>query len=101
MYIDYFTEYQFVDHLDSDRTNNKLKNLRVVTEQENFKNRKKSKRNTSGHTGVSIKGNLYTVQCRVSNKLIYGGYYKKLEDAIKARDELYKKYDFHPLHGRK
>ena len=43
-----------VDHIDRCKTNNRLSNLRLVDNKENSKNRKMSKANTSGTTGVSL-----------------------------------------------
>lgn len=41
-----------IDHLDRNPSNNNIKNLCLKTASENFRNRKKSKKNTSGSTGV-------------------------------------------------
>lgn len=42
-----------IDHLDRNPSNNRLSNLQLKTTAQNFRNRKKSKKNTSGVTGVS------------------------------------------------
>lgn len=44
-----------VDHLDGNGLNNKLSNLRIVTEQWNSHNQKMKSTNTSGKTGVHLK----------------------------------------------
>lgn len=41
-----------VDHIDGDKHNNRIENLRVVTNQVNLLNAKKSKNNNTGITGV-------------------------------------------------
>jgi len=51
-----------VDHIDGDRGNNKIKNLRPATNKENQQNSKISKNNTSGYKGVSW--------CKVRKKYI-------------------------------
>lgn len=43
-----------VDHIDGDKTNNGISNLRVVTAAHNTRNRIKAKTNTSGVTGVYL-----------------------------------------------
>lgn len=45
---------QIVDHFDGDPTNNKIDNLRVVTQVINSHNRKMQHNNTSGQVGVTI-----------------------------------------------
>lgn len=45
-----------VDHVDGDVTNNKISNLRVISFSENCRNKKKLKSNTSGVTGVYLRG---------------------------------------------
>lgn len=45
-------EHLSVDHIDGDRLNNKLSNLRLVTHRQNCCNKKKHSNNTSGHTGI-------------------------------------------------
>jgi hypothetical protein len=42
-----------IDHVDGNRTNNRLGNLRAVTRAENHRNRRTSSTNTSGVMGVS------------------------------------------------
>jgi hypothetical protein len=48
-----------VDHIDGNPFNNKISNLRVVSQAVNARNQKKSKLNTSGSTGVSLHMNSY------------------------------------------
>lgn len=43
-----------VDHIDCDRGNNRIENLRAATSQENNRNRGANKNNTSGFKGVAF-----------------------------------------------
>jgi hypothetical protein len=43
---------QFVDHKDGDRSNNRIRNLRIATASQNHQNLKVAKNNTTGVTGV-------------------------------------------------
>ena len=42
----------FVDHIDGDKTNNKIENLRAATKEENCRNQKIRSTNKSGYKGV-------------------------------------------------
>lgn len=51
---DYVIESRVIDHIDRSKTNNKIENLRVVTQQENCNNLSLYCNNTSGVQGVSF-----------------------------------------------
>ncbi len=76
-----------VDHIDNDRQNNNLKNLRFATRQENGQNQSLSNKNTSGTKGVSWhKGqNRWTAQITVNGKRIHLGSFLNKDDAINIR----------------
>lgn len=90
-----------IDHIDHDRKNNRISNLRSVSIQENSKNRKQNVRNTSGHNGVTWKKyrKKWEVQIGVNGKATYVGMFTGLEDAISAREEANKRYLYHANHG--
>lgn len=44
-----------VDHIDRDRSNNNVNNLRLVSKQQNMRNKTKYSNNTTGLVGVSLK----------------------------------------------
>lgn len=89
-----------IDHEDGNPANNKVDNLRFATRKENAKNKKLSKNNTSGKTGVVWVGNpskgrpYWKCDIGVDGKQIHLGCFKedKKEDAIKAREEAEIKY---------
>jgi hypothetical protein len=91
-----------VDHINGNRSDNRIENLRVATNQENSKNSKRHKGNTSGVTGVywSKRANKWQAYICVDGKQTYLGVFKYLEDAERARKDAEVKYGFHKNHGR-
>ena len=92
-----------IDHLNHDRTDNRIENLRLVTRVVNGRNLSVPSNNTSGHIGVvwyESRGK-YKVNVKVNGKLIYGGWHSCIESAISARDRLLIEHGFHENHGRK
>lgn len=90
-----------IDHVDGNRTNNRLFNLRSVTEKENHRNVRRSSANTSGATGV-IPDRRYggwIAQIKVNRRDKYLGKFYAFEDAVTARKAAERKYGFHPNHG--
>ena len=61
-----------VDHIDRNKTNNNIENLRWVSPQENCENRGMPKTNTSGHTNISwVKSRKkWVFQMRRRNKIL-------------------------------
>lgn len=90
-----------IDHEDRSRANNRIKNLRVVSNQENQKNVSMKKNNKSGHTGVRWSPRLqkWYADIGVDYKTIHLGVFTELEDAIAARKAAEIEYNFHPNHG--
>ena len=76
-----------VDHIDTDKTNNHISNLRWATKRENNCNKPLQKNNSSGLKGVYYdkRFNLWSAKIGHNNKLINLGSYNKKEDALKAR----------------
>lgn len=91
-----------VDHMDGDRTNNKILNLRDATNQENARNMTKSSRNTSGTIGVTWHkhSRLWHAKIRANGKNVSLGYFRNLSDAAAARKVAERKYGYAPTHGR-
>ena len=91
-----------VDHVDHDRGNNRLSNLRVVSHAENMRNQSLRSTNKTGVTGVCVrytqKGTKrYTATIVADYKPIVLGNYDTLDEAARAEAEI--KYGFHPNHG--
>ena len=77
----------FVDHIDGDRTNNSLTNLRWCTHKENQQNQSLSKKNTSGFKGVYFHKarQKWRAEIMVDGKLIYLGLFDTIEQASVVR----------------
>lgn len=89
-----------IDHIDHDRKNNRIENLRLVSCDVNLKNQSKRKTNKSGVTGVYDRNTHWESSIRVNNKLIYLGRFKTFEEAKDARKKAELLYGFHPNHGK-
>lgn len=78
-----------VDHIDGDKLNNNVENLRWATLSENKMNSNIYSNNTSGCKGVYFCNShkRWVARIGVNKKCIHLGYYKKYQDAIKARKE--------------
>lgn len=91
-----------IDHINGDRADNRIANLREVTTYENQQNRRMNKRNTSGCTGVFM----YPGSCNWHAHITVNGCYKKLgvfknyDDAVRVRKAAEREYGFHVNHGR-
>lgn len=84
-----------IDHLNGDRADNRISNLRVVSRADNLRNQKLRKDNKSGFPGIHfIKNkNKWVVKVNV-------GTYSSLEEAVARRKEVDALLGFHPNHGR-
>ena len=82
-----------VDHIDGDRKNNALSNLRWATHAENGRNRKKRKDNTSDYTGVSfheVTGK-WRAQIKVDGKEKHLGLFHTKEEAAAVYEKAARK----------
>jgi len=96
-------DINIIDHANGDKLDNRISNLRNTTLSQNQRNKKMSKNNTSGFTGVTFckSTNRWEAQVSISNKNIHLGFFDDIDLAIKAREEANIKYDFHVNHGLK
>lgn len=94
---------EHIDHVNGDRSDNRLVNLRSVTKTENARNLRLSSRNKSGHVGVHwhARSRKWTACIGVERKLVEVGQFRNIEDAIAAREAANVKFGFHPNHGKK
>ena len=90
-----------VDHIDGNRGNNRIENLRAATAITNGYNRKNSINNTSGTKGVTwhISNKKWQVRINVDGKRKALGYYNDLEMAelvaVEARNKYHGEYANH------
>jgi hypothetical protein len=94
-----------IDHINHDEQDNRIANLRDVSQTENNMNSSFRSDNSSGHTGVWVnKLNTYKkFMAELSLNGVrrhYSSHYT-LEDAIAARKQAEQDWGFHPNHGIK
>jgi len=90
-----------IDHINHDRTDNRIKNLRVVSHKENGRNQKLGSNNTSGVNGVhwDKARKKWKAIIKVNYKNIQLGRFDNFFDAVCARKSADIRYGFHPNHG--
>lgn len=76
-----------IDHINRNRSDNRISNLREATNKQNLQNAGKYSNNTSGHTGVSWYKREFKWQAHIKHncKKIHLGYFTNLEAATAAR----------------
>lgn len=90
-----------IDHIDHDKTNNRISNLRAVSPHENHLNLKRYAQNTSGVTGVvwCKRTSRWQAQMSISGRYVYLGRFDNLSDAANARKSAEREHSFHDNHG--
>ena len=86
-----------VDHIDHNRDNNLVSNLRLVTPTEQMQNRSTPCHNTSGVMGVSYLSKKNRYQVTIEKR--YYGMFKTIEEATSKAKEVYSSLGYHPNHG--
>mgnify|MGYP000865143873 FL=1 len=76
-----------LDHINRNRSDNRIENLREATCKQNLQNAGKYSHNTSGHPGVywHKQSSKWVAQIMHNQKQINLGYFTDIEDAIAAR----------------
>jgi len=91
-----------IDHIDGNRLNNCLYNLREATYFDNARNATKPRNNTSGVVGVfwhKVK-KCWAASIRENGKHRHLGYFSRKADAVAVRKAAESEVGFHPNHGR-
>ena len=86
-----------IDHIDGNKLNDRIENLRMVTLSINQRNSKIPKNNRNGIMGVYPHAEGFSVQCAGK----YIGYFKDFFEACCARKSAEPVMGFHQNHGRK
>lgn len=96
-----FPEYD-IDHVDGNRSNNSIDNLRDVTRKENRKNNRKYKTNKSGVVGVYWYEPLQKWHAQIQSDGVkyHIGYFTDLETAKQKRKEMETVFNFHENTGK-
>lgn len=91
-----------IDHIDGDRSNNKIENLRAVSQVENSRNAKTPHTNMSGVIGVhwDKRKCKWVSQISENSKSKKLGYFDNFWDAVAARKVAEEEYGYHENHGR-
>ena len=90
-----------IDHINGVRSDNRICNLRSVTNNENCRNMAMSSANKSGVTGVhwNKKAKKWRAAIMVSGKEHHLGFFDSLEEAAEVRHAAQKHYNFSDRHG--
>lgn len=85
-----------IDHINGDRSDNRISNLRLADGFQNAQNAKIRSDNTSGYPGVTFfkDRNQWTARICVNGKKIHLGYFETVELATEARKEAEKVHGF-------
>jgi len=91
-----------VDHINGVRSDNRLENLRLVTNAENQRNSSIRRSSASGVTGVTWHKttNKWTAHIRVDGRDKHLGLFDTIEEAAGARAKANLEHGFHPGHGK-
>ena len=102
IYSGEWPEHQ-IDHINGNKLDNRIANLRSATNQENSKNRAICIRNTSGTIGVCWynRDRVWVAKIYKNGRRIVIGRFKIKDDAISARAKANLECGYHANHGRK
>jgi hypothetical protein len=91
-----------IDHINGNKLDNRICNLRDVPHAENSKNQPLQRRSKSKSHGVRWhkRDKAWTAHIKVNGAQKHLGTFLSQQDAIAARKAAERKYGFHPNHGR-
>jgi hypothetical protein len=74
-----------IDHINGVTTDDRIDNLRLITQCQNSRNRTTHKKSKTGVSGVTLFKGRYRVQIKVNYKMLYIGSYETFEEAVRVR----------------
>lgn len=89
-----------IDHINHDKLDNRLVNLRKVSALTNQRNMPLGRANTTGAIGVYRAGKGWRAMIMVKRVQIYLGCFNTFTEALSARKDAEIKYGFHENHGK-
>lgn len=89
-----------IDHINGDKADNRLSNLREATRQENSCNRSLRSDNRTGAVGISHRKGKWLARIQVAGKPVCLGTFATADEAIAARQRASEEAGYHPNHGR-
>ena len=93
----------WIDHIDGNKLNNRIANIRSVTREVNAQNLPRPRTNSSGEMNVHKcpTTGRWRVQFAANHEVHRVGRFDTIEEAVAARNAAMAKHGFHPNHGRK
>jgi hypothetical protein len=91
-----------IDHINGDRADNRISNLRDVTRSENARNAAKPRTNRSGVVGVNWRTSKGKWRAYISegDRTTHLGYFDDFSEAVNVRIAEERRRGFHENHGR-
>ncbi len=92
-----------IDHINGNRSDNRICNLRLVDQMQNSRNMKRRSDNVSGVTGVhwlKCRGK-WIARINHNKRKVSLGYHKDFFEAVCARKSGELKYNYHENHGKR
>lgn len=91
-----------IDHIDGEKLNNRLNNLREVSSHINSINARMNSANTSGHAGVYLnkRSSMWCAQIKFKGRTYHLGSSKNINDVIALRQAEEKRLGFTERHGK-
>lgn len=90
-----------IDHINHNRSDNRIENMRVVPHLDNHRNMSLFKNNTTGVAGINFDARYgsWVASITVNYKKVSLGSYKTKEEAVSARKLAEAELKFHEKHG--